>query len=136
MWSRRLASKRVCRSLSSSSLGRTLYLFFVVPYIVGLVYLAAGIWVFVARRRQSAGRAFTLMCVGLASGCTLLFDIYTTHTFAWLWSGAIPLAAGGLISLALLFPQEQSFVTRWPALRWIPFLLSFVLDRCRLGDDL
>ena len=101
--------------------------FFVVPYIVGLVYLAAGIWVFVARRRQSAGRAFTLMCVGLASGCTLLFDIYTTHTFAWLWSGAIPLAAGGAISLALLFPQEQSFVTRWPALRWIPFLLSFVL---------
>ena len=101
--------------------------FFIVPYIVGLVYLAAGIWVFAARRRQSAGRAFTLMCVGVASGCTLLFDIYTTHTFAWLWSGAIPLAAGGAISLALLFPQEQSFVTRWPALRWIPFLLSFVL---------
>ncbi len=101
--------------------------FFIVPYIVGLVYLAAGIWVFAARRRQSAGRAFTVMCVGVASGCTLLFDIYTTHTFAWLWSGAIPLAAGGLISLALLFPQEQSFVTRWPALRWIPFLLSFVL---------
>jgi len=101
--------------------------YFVVPYVVGLFYLVLGLWVFAVRRDQAVGRAFTAMCIGTAGVCTLLFDIYTTHIFAWVWTGAIPLAAGGLAALSLLFPQEQSFVARWPALRWLPFLVSLLI---------
>jgi len=103
-----------------------LFSYFVVPYAVGLVYLALGLWVF-ARRNQTTGHAFALMCFGMAGVCALLFDIYTTHTFAWVWTGAVPLAAGGLVALALLFPQELAFVARWPFVRWVPFLLSLII---------
>lgn len=104
-----------------------LFSYFVIPYLVGLVYLALGLWVFAVRRDQTTGRAFAAMCFGAAGMCTLLFDIYTTHAFAWVWTGAVPLAAGGLVALSLLFPQEQSFVARWPLLRWLPFLLSLLI---------
>jgi len=105
-----------------------LFSYFVVPYCVGLIYLATGLWVFAAQRKRAAGRVFTVMCVGVAGMSGLLFDIYTTHTLAWLWTIAVPVAAGGLAALALLFPQEQSFVARWPFLRWITFVPSVLLS--------
>jgi signal transduction histidine kinase len=100
---------------------------FVVPYVVGLFYLAVGLWMFIARRGVAAGRVFTLMCLGVAGACGFWFNIYTSHTLAWMWTGAVPLAGGGLVCLALLFPQEQSFVARWPFLRWLPFLVTLVV---------
>ena len=100
---------------------------FVVPYIVGLVYLALGLAMYAARQDTAAGRAFTLMCLGVAGACGFWFDIYTTHALAWLWTGAVPLAGGGLVSLALLFPQQQGFVSRWTFLRWLPFLLTLAI---------
>lgn len=100
---------------------------FVVPYVVGLFYLALGLGMYVARRHTVAGRVFTLMCLGVAGACGFWFDIYTTHTLAWMWTGAVPLAGGGLVSLALLFPQEQGFVSRWTFLRWLPFVLTLAI---------
>jgi len=106
---------------------RDLFSYFVVPYIVGLVYLALGLWVFAMRRDQAAGRAFAALCIGTAGMCALLFDIYTTHATAWVWTGAVPLAAGGLVALAMLFPQELAFVARLTFVRWVPFLLSLII---------
>ncbi len=100
---------------------------FVVPYVVGLFYLALGLWMYLARRQVMAGRVFTVMCLGVAGACGFWFDIYSTHVLAWAWTGAVPLAGGGLISLALLFPQEQSWVTRWWFLRRLPFLLTLII---------
>jgi len=98
-----------------------------VPYIVGLAYLAVGILVFLLQRRQAAARSYAVMCVGIAGGCAFLFDIYTTHVLARLWTLAVPLAAGGLMCMALLFPQEHRLVTRWPFLRWFPFVPSILI---------
>ena len=100
---------------------------FVVPYIVGLFFMALALWMYLVRRQQPTGRVFTVMCLGVAGACACWFDIYTTHVLAWAWSASIPLAAGGLVGLALLFPQEQSFVSRFPILRWAPFLGSLIV---------
>ncbi len=35
------------------------FAFFYVPYFIGLVYLGSAFWVFIIRRSQSSGRAFT-----------------------------------------------------------------------------
>lgn len=101
--------------------------FFVVPYLVGLSYLGIGVWVLRLRYRQAVGRAFALLgCgVGLATGA--YFDLYTTHRLAWAWVCGIPLAAGALITLALLFPQEQRLVARWRILRVLPFVPAALL---------
>jgi signal transduction histidine kinase len=85
------------------------------------------LWMFIARRDVTAGRVFAMMCLGVAGACGFWFDIYTSHSLAWMWTGAVPLAGGGLVGLALLFPQEQSFVSRWTLLRWFPFLLTLVI---------
>ncbi len=104
-----------------------LFSYFVVPYLVGLFYLVVGLWVLMTQRRRAAGRSFAVMATGAAGTFALLFDIYTTHTFSQLWAVSVPVAAGGLIALALLFPQEQSFVARRPFLRWVPFVPSLVI---------
>ncbi len=101
--------------------------FFVVPYIVGLIYLGFGLWVFRARYRQAVGCVFALMCCGMALTTGLYFDLYTTHGLSWAWTAGIPLAGGGLIALAHLFPQEQRLVSRWKAMLWLPFVFSALL---------
>jgi signal transduction histidine kinase len=95
---------------------------FVVPYFVGLAYLAIGLLVFWLRRHEPAGRAFVLFCVAAAVGLGGIFDLYTTHWFTWAWTLAVPGAGASLITLSLVFPQEMSFVQRWPGLRLLPFV--------------
>ena len=59
---------------------------FVVPYLVGLVYIGIGLLVFWLRRNEVAGRAFVLFCTTAAVGLGGIFDLYTTHWFTWAWT--------------------------------------------------
>lgn len=101
--------------------------FFVIPYFIGLGYLVAGLWVFRLRRMEAAGRAFALFCCSVAIIIGALFDLYTTKWFVRLWTAAIPVGAGALITLGLVFPQEAALVTGRPALRWIGFAPAIYL---------
>ncbi|MCC7361017.1 MAG: GAF domain-containing protein [Anaerolineales bacterium] len=94
---------------------------FVVPYLIGLVYLAIGVLVFWLRRNEVAGRAFGLFCAATAVGLGGIFDLYTTHAFAWAWSLAVPGVGASLMTLGLVFPQETRLVRRRPGLRLLPF---------------
>lgn len=104
--------------------------YFLVPYVVGLVYMAVGLWVFRFRRKEAAGRAFALMCALAAIGVGGLFDMYTTHYLTWAWSLSLPNVAAALMALALVFPEMADFVRKQPALRLLPFvpglLISFI----------
>ncbi|MBN1430530.1 MAG: GAF domain-containing protein [Anaerolineae bacterium] len=100
---------------------------FAVPYIVGIVHIAIGLWVFRNRREQPLSRAFLFLCCTIAVILAILFDIWTTHTFNWIWNAAFPVGAAMLITFALVFPTELPVVARRPMLRWAPILIAVPL---------
>ena len=101
--------------------------YFIIPYLIGLIYLVTGVWVFRLRRDDTVGHAIVLFCVTVAMIVGGLFDLYTTHIFTWVWTLALALAPGALLTLALVFPQETNLVTRYPAARWLGFIPSGIL---------
>ncbi|MEJ5225950.1 MAG: hypothetical protein WHV44_15935, partial [Anaerolineales bacterium] len=104
--------------------------FFVLPYIIGVSFLAAGLWVFYLRRNEAAGMAFAIFAAsaGVASGA--FPDLLTTNAFAPIWVMYFVLMGGALIHLALVFPQEAHLVRKYPYLTGLGYLISagFVLS--------
>jgi len=100
---------------------------FWVPYLVGLAYLAIGIWIYSLRGRTRPGRALAFFCVATAIACGLLFDLSTTHFGPAFWTLAVSQLGGALISLALRFPEEWRPVGRHPWLLSIPYMISIGL---------
>ncbi len=98
---------------------RTVY--FVLPYMVGLLFLGISLWIFGMRRTELAGRAFALFATSVAIACAGLFDLYTTHRLSLLWTLSLACAGGALIDMALVFPQEARWVKDRPYLRWIGY---------------
>ncbi len=96
--------------------------YFLLPYLLGLIYLIASIWVFNLRRGEAAGRAFVLFATSIALTLAALFDAFTTSRLPFIWSGALYLAGSGLLIMAVLYPREAGFVRRYPILRWVPLL--------------
>ncbi|KAF0107519.1 MAG: putative two-component sensor histidine kinase [Anaerolineaceae bacterium] len=104
---------------------RTSYL--LIPYLVGFFFLGTSLWIFGMRRTESGGRAFALFATSVALGCAGLFDLYTTHALSFLWTFAMTCAAGALVDLALVFPQELRWAAVRPYLRWLGYLAGIVL---------
>jgi hypothetical protein len=100
---------------------------FWLPYVVGLAYLAIGVWVYWASGSTRPGRTLAFFCVCVAIAAGLLFDIMSTHTFRWLWTAALAFLGGALISLAMRFPVEWPPVKERPWLLAVPYIPSFVL---------
>jgi signal transduction histidine kinase/putative methionine-R-sulfoxide reductase with GAF domain len=97
------------------------------PYIIGLIYLASGFWIFAIRRHRISGLAYVLFSstAGLTIG--MAFDILAAQRYILVWSIALILASGSFISLALLFPEEDPAVERYPWLGWIGYAAALVL---------
>ncbi len=101
--------------------------YFTIPYLVGLVYLVAAIWIFAIRRAHASVRAFALFCSSVSLSVGLTFDLYTTHIFPWLWTVSIALAGGFAISLMMRFPREDPLVRRRPLLIHAGTLVALLL---------
>ncbi len=101
--------------------------YFITPYFIGLAFLAIGLWVFRLRRDEASGRAFALFCASMAVVIGGLFDLYTTHVFATLWTASGPVAAASIFTLALVFPQEVGYVSKRPFTRWLNFVPALIL---------
>lgn len=99
--------------------------YFILPTILSLTFLIVSLWIFGLRRTEAAGRAFSIFTSSLAIVTGGLFDLYTSHTFAFthMWTVAIALAGGALIDLGLVFPQEARFIIRRPYLRWVGYFV-------------
>jgi hypothetical protein len=106
---------------------RDLLKLFWLPYVAGAAYLVIGVWVYAAKGATRPGRALAFFCFATAIGAGLSFDLDTTHALADLWSLAIAMAGGTLISLALRFPQEWQAVERRSWLLMLPYLVSLAL---------
>jgi PAS domain S-box-containing protein len=100
---------------------------FVIPYLVGLVFLAIGAWAYFVRGALRASRALLIFTAAVSVTTTTFFDMNTTHHVLLLWALSLSVAAGATIHLALVFPQQVGFVTRWPATRFLPWLLTLAV---------
>ncbi len=119
-------AREIAVTLEAMPLQRFVPLFLVV-YGTGLIYLAIGLWVYRRRRDQVVGRVFLLFCAVMAIVFATTFDLWTTHLFARLWMAAVPLAAGLLVALAIVFPSELPAAAHHPTLRWLPVLPALAL---------
>ncbi len=104
-----------------------IWAYIVTPYIIGVIYLLVGLWVFGLRRRDATGRAFAMFTSSSAIAMAGLMDISTTNKLTLLWTISLALMAGSLVSLAFLFPQEERGFTRFPYLRWIGYGIGAIL---------
>ncbi len=101
--------------------------YFVIPAFLSLMFLVISLWIFGLRRTEPAGRSFSMMSASLAMGIGALFDLYTSHYFTVIWTLAVALCGGALISLSLSFPQEARVVYGRPYLRWVGFGIGALL---------
>ncbi len=96
---------------------------FVIPYLVGLVFLVIGVWAYRLRSGLRASHALLVFAASVSVATTTFFDMNTTHHVVVLWTLSLPVAASACIHLALVFPQQMRLVDRWPALRFISWIL-------------
>jgi hypothetical protein len=100
---------------------------FWLPYIIGLAYLAIGIWIYRLRGGTRPGRALAFFCIVTAIANALIFDVSTTHAMTLIWTIALAQIGGALISLAWRFPEEWFPVRYHPAILTLPYLISIAL---------
>ncbi|GAB4578714.1 MAG: hypothetical protein Fur0022_14500 [Anaerolineales bacterium] len=98
-----------------------------VPYFTGLIYLLCSIWVFSLRRNDVAGRAFVLFATSVALTLVTLFDLYTTQQLVHLWTLALSLSGGGMLIVAMVFPENLKWVQKYPVLRLMPLIPAILL---------
>jgi PAS domain S-box-containing protein len=96
---------------------------FMIPYLVGFVFLAIGLWAYRLRGGERASRALLVFAASVSVATSTFFDMNTTHHVVALWTASLPLAASACIHLALVFPQQMRLVERWPFTRIISWLL-------------
>jgi len=100
---------------------------FWLPYLVGLAYLAVGVWIYRVRGMTRPGRALAFFCACTTVACVLLFDVLTTHIGTLFWLAAVAQLGGALISMALRFPEEWKPVEHRAWLLGIPYLIGLGL---------
>ncbi len=99
---------------------------FVIPYLVGVVFLVIGLWAYRLRGESRAGRALLVFAAAVSIAATTFFDMNTTHHVVLIWTFSLPLAASALIHLSLVFPKPIRLVERWPGLRLVSWVLCLV----------
>ncbi|MBI3761460.1 MAG: GAF domain-containing protein [Chloroflexi bacterium] len=100
---------------------------FGVPWLVGLVFLGVGLWVYRARGESPEARAFLMFCAAISLTTTTFLDMNSTHHVAWLWAASIAIAGASVFHLALVFPTLTPPVRRWPIVRFLPWLPGVAL---------
>jgi hypothetical protein len=106
---------------------RDLARLFWMPYLMGLVYLSIGAWIYQARGTTRPGRALAFFCFAAGVAQALYFDMFSTHVGTPVWALAIAALGGSLISLAMRFPQEARVVQRRPVILLAPYLISLAI---------
>jgi len=100
---------------------------FGIPYFIGIGFWFTGAWAY----RLSKGRQPSRTFLSFTSAATIItagyFDMNTSQYFTLGWAIALPMAGGALAHLALVFPRKIPFVDRNPILRFIPWIVAFIL---------
>jgi PAS domain S-box-containing protein len=97
---------------------------FIIPYLVGVIFLGIGLWAYRLRTSLRASRTLLMFASAVSVAASTFFDMNTTHHVVLLWAVSLSVMAGACIHLALDFPQQMRFVERRPAMRFLSWVLS------------
>ncbi len=101
--------------------------FFIIPYLVSLAFLGIGIWTYTLRSDLRASRVLLMFTSGLSILTSGFLDMDTTRHVVLLWALALGATGASLAHLSLVFPQPMRFVLKWQRLRFVPWLIFFLL---------
>ncbi|MGC1376859.1 MAG: adenylate/guanylate cyclase domain-containing protein [Anaerolineales bacterium] len=104
-----------------------LFSLFIIPYLVGVMFLGFGVWAYRIRPELRATRAFVILVAAISVVTTTYLDMLTTHHVVLLWGLSLPVAAGAGMYLTLFFPLEVKLVQRWRFLVYLPWTIALVL---------
>ena len=100
---------------------------FLIPYLVGAVFLTIGLWAYSLRGEQRASRALLVFASAVSLTATTFFDMNTTHHVVLLWALSLPVAASAAIHLAFVFPQQMRLINRWPVTRFAAWVIGIAV---------
>jgi len=103
------------------------WLYFYIPYLLGLIFLTSSIWVFSRRRNDAIGQIYSLFATATAISLFCLFDAYTTQRLLSIWAISVALSGGALLNLALTYPEQARINFQHPTSRYLGYLPSAVL---------
>ncbi|MEW5959246.1 MAG: GAF domain-containing protein, partial [Chloroflexota bacterium] len=107
--------------------GTDLLIFFWLPYLIGIIYLALGLTVYHLRGVERVGSMFVAFCVLVSILSGGLFDQHTLHFLTPVWAFVFPLTGASLLHLSLVFPTETRLLRRRPWLGVVPYLPALLL---------
>ena len=113
-----------------------LFSLFIVPYLVGMMFLLVAIWAYRIRPELRSTRAFVILVAAISMLTTTYLDMLSTHHVVLLWGLSLPIAAGAVIYLTLVFPVELKFSQRWRFLTWLPWVVALILGMMITRDTL
>ncbi len=99
---------------------------FVIPYLVGIVFLIGALWAFFSQRHQPGVRALTVLLASIAIIPIWLFEAPypdTVGIYLLVWGAA----GAAAVDLALRFPKDDSILSRYPAFHWAAGALAVAL---------
>lgn len=103
-----------------------LFSLYIVPYLVGLVFLGIGLWAYNLQRDVPASRVLLIYVSSLCVIVAGFFDLTTTDHATVIWTLALIMNGAALTHLALIFPQPIRLVREHNYLQWIPWIVSLV----------
>ena len=109
-----------------------MFIFFWLPYGIGLIYLVLGFVVYHLRSGERVSGVFVSFCILFAILAGGMFDQYTFHLLTPLWVFALPLTSAALIHLAMVFPAETRLIRRRPWAGLLPYLVALLLGVANL----
>lgn len=93
-----------------------------IPYLLGWVYLGSGIWVFLIRHDETAGRVYGYLATTVAISLAAMLSTIIAGQLTWLWIVTLAIAGGSLLHLGLYFPTKVTLLSKYPTLFWLGYI--------------
>jgi hypothetical protein len=106
---------------------RDLITLFWLPYLIGVVYLLLGIWVFRLYGYSVSGRAFVYFCINAALVSGLYFDLSSVHYGSAAWTFALAQLGGAMVGMAVLIPEPLPGFPHKRLVRAVGYAISMLL---------
>ena len=100
---------------------------FWLPYLIGLIYLGVGLFIYQAQAVKIANQIFVRFCTLFSIFTASFFNIYTYHQLTALWILSLPFLGALLVDLGLMYPIKAKLIRMQPRLRLLPYLLATLL---------
>jgi signal transduction histidine kinase len=104
------------------------WVMFGLSYLIGLIYLALGLFVYQVRASERGGPIFLSFCALFSIFSAAFFDLYTSHRLTPVWTAVLPFLGATLVHLAFIFPRRSRLLRRRPRARFLPYIPAVLLS--------